>query len=355
MINDLPENISSGINLYADDCCLWESGLNLDTIKQELQNSLDKVTNWCSTWGFRVNVNKSAVVNFTRRRKLSPTQLTVNNSNLPEQKEYRYLGLTLDSRLNYRQHARTITQKVEKRFNLLRLLSGTSWGASRKSLLTMYRAFIRPVMEYGFEAYLFSPKYVSKAIQRLQNSGLRICSGAMASTPVCVLQHSCRELPVHIRHLQACLIHRYLIISSDQHPCHRLVQDTWHEIFPDSPNFITFNMYSKCKFPQRFDVAQYSPPPLPPWTQTPFKVDDALTKINCAHADFVKRECEDHIQKRYGQALKIFTDGSKHASGCGAAFVVPDQLQSGKVSLKPCNYFYFFCTTCRYSRKSAVG
>jgi len=38
----------------------------------------------------------------------------------------------------------------------LRMLKGTSWGASKQPLLSLYRTFIWPVIEYGMEAYFFS-------------------------------------------------------------------------------------------------------------------------------------------------------------------------------------------------------
>ena len=118
MINDLPENISSNVNLYADDCCIWNTGLKSEETQMELQTSLDKITEWCYAWGFRINVKKSAVVVFTRRRKACPVNLTIANITLPVLKEFKYLGLSFDSRLTYRQHSRNIEGKVTKRINV---------------------------------------------------------------------------------------------------------------------------------------------------------------------------------------------------------------------------------------------
>ena len=44
MISDLPENMTSTIKLYADDCCLWNTGLKAEEANAGLQRSLDKVT-----------------------------------------------------------------------------------------------------------------------------------------------------------------------------------------------------------------------------------------------------------------------------------------------------------------------
>ena len=76
--------------------------------------------------------------------------------------------------------ASTNNQSWEK----VRLLSGTSWGASKKCWIISYTELLLDMwLECGIESYLFSPKYVLKAIQRLQNIGLRIlwCHGKHSS------------------------------------------------------------------------------------------------------------------------------------------------------------------------------
>ena len=242
MMNDLPDNLAANINIFADDCCIWETGLDLTKITSVIQESLRRVTDWCDEWGFRISASKSAVVLFTRRRKIPQIQLTVAGNILNVKKEYKYLGITLNSRLTYRAHSNNVLGKCHKRMNLLRLLCGTSWGGSKISLLTIYRTMIRPVIEYGFEAYLFSSQYVLDTMQKIQNTALRICCGAMPSTPKIALQHSCNELPVRLRHLYACLQYRNHLLSTEHHPCAPLVTPSWHEIWPQSGLFKTFNM-----------------------------------------------------------------------------------------------------------------
>jgi len=42
-INDLPKSISSPSALYADDCCFWESGSNIEQLYHLCQTSLNKI------------------------------------------------------------------------------------------------------------------------------------------------------------------------------------------------------------------------------------------------------------------------------------------------------------------------
>ena len=89
--------------------------------------------------------------------------------------------------------------KFSKRLNLLRLLTGTSRGASNKSLLMLYRASIRSVIASGVQAHILAAKCHTAKLKKVSNKDLRLCCGAMRSTPLSVLQADCNEMPLHIR------------------------------------------------------------------------------------------------------------------------------------------------------------
>ena len=341
MMNDLPINLNVDINIFADDSCIWETGLDINQLVSNIQSSLQGVVNWCDTWGFRISPSKSAVVLFTKRRKVPTFNLVIGGNNiLPVQKEYKYLGVVFDSKLTYRSHSKSVTEKCLKRLNLLRLLCGTDWGGSKACLLIIYRTLIRPKMEYGFEAYLFSPKYILESLQKIQNAALRICCGAMGSTPLFALQHSCREYPIHLRHLQACLRYRSTILSTVNHPCRTLVTPSWHEIFPDSPTFKTFNMLTNVRVFNLFNHATRAVCEEPPWRLPPIRIDLSLTHIVETHPAEVRIRGVELINTDYTDHLKIYTDGTKSTSKCGCAFFIGHPHISKQFTLnKYCSIF----------------
>jgi len=75
--------------------------------------------------------------------------------------------------------------------NALRLLKGANWEAEKRPLLNIYQSIIRPVMKYGMEAYFFSLEASLAPLFKVQSEALRLCTGAMRSTPTICLQHSC--------------------------------------------------------------------------------------------------------------------------------------------------------------------
>ncbi|WP_435336452.1 hypothetical protein, partial [Klebsiella pneumoniae] len=65
----------------------------------------------------------------------------------------RFLGLIFDSRLTWVPHLRYIKVACIKAMRLLRVLSHTSWGADRKTLLFLYKSLILSKLDYGSEIY----------------------------------------------------------------------------------------------------------------------------------------------------------------------------------------------------------
>jgi len=115
------------------------------------------------------------------------TLLLQGNAELPLKTEYKYLGLTVQRNGTYALHIQKVAAKCRARLNVIRLLKGTSWCAGKRPLLTIYRSLVRSVVEYGMEAYFVSSSNMLKPLVKIQNDALRLCLGAMPSTPVVCL------------------------------------------------------------------------------------------------------------------------------------------------------------------------
>ncbi|XP_055938219.1 uncharacterized protein LOC129968387 [Argiope bruennichi] len=69
------------------------------------------------------------------------------------------------------------------------VLSRTSWGADRTSLLRIYQAVILSRIEYGCMVYGAACPSVLRRLDTIHHSALRICSGAFRTSPVESLYH----------------------------------------------------------------------------------------------------------------------------------------------------------------------
>ena len=155
MINDLCINNNNvQLSLFADDSALYKSGHNLDLLIKHIQESLDRVQTWCDTWGFKLSPTKSCGVVFSNKRKFVVKKpLLLAGVPLPMEKKVKFLGLIFDCKLSWSEHINYVFDKCKRKLNLLRSLSGTSYGASKRCLLTIYRTLIRSLMDYRAIAY----------------------------------------------------------------------------------------------------------------------------------------------------------------------------------------------------------
>ena len=59
----IPSNIK--IALYADDLCIWITCKSIKDLEFFLQIAIDKIVEFCKTWGFSINRGKTCYTTFT--------------------------------------------------------------------------------------------------------------------------------------------------------------------------------------------------------------------------------------------------------------------------------------------------
>ena len=77
---------------------------------------------------------------------------------VPKTTLQKHLGMFLDSKFNFSEHLKTIFQKTNKTIGLLRKLQTL---LPRAPLITIYKLFIRPHLDYGhmiYDQYVVSTK-----------------------------------------------------------------------------------------------------------------------------------------------------------------------------------------------------
>ena len=97
---------------------------------------------------FNPDSNKQAQkVIFSRKiQTSSQPSLNFNNNIVTQSLTQKYLGMFLDTKLDFQEHLKSIFSKVNKTTGLLRKLHHI---LPRSPLLTIYKSFIRPHLDYG--------------------------------------------------------------------------------------------------------------------------------------------------------------------------------------------------------------
>ena len=78
--------------------------------------------------------------------KIDHPLLYFNDNLVKSSSTHKHLGIILDAKLDFSLHLKNIQNKVNKTIGLLRKLQDT---LPRTSLITIFKSFIRPHLDYG--------------------------------------------------------------------------------------------------------------------------------------------------------------------------------------------------------------
>ena len=149
-INYSADGLSSSTKLFADDTSLFSVIHDSVITTLELNSDLSRIKHWAFQWkmSFNPDPNKQAEeVIFSRKlKKFCHPSLRFNNNNVSQVSSQKHLGLTLDNRLTFDEHLTNVSNKISKTIGLLRKLQNI---LPRPALLTIYKCFIRPHLDYG--------------------------------------------------------------------------------------------------------------------------------------------------------------------------------------------------------------
>ncbi|GBP51272.1 RNA-directed DNA polymerase from mobile element jockey [Eumeta japonica] len=184
--NDIPRP-QTGVQLalFVDDTALYLSGSNFRIIIPRLQKAIDELTRWFQTWKIEVHPEKSAAIFFNyssiKRKEVVPYKsrtFRVNNSPIPWNHKYKYLGITLDKHLHFKDHIKRVRQNVQLYLSRLNGMIVKKSKMSLRNKCTLYKVCIWPVMTYAVPVFAHADPKALHQLQILQNNFCRRVSGA---------------------------------------------------------------------------------------------------------------------------------------------------------------------------------
>ena len=174
-VNDIQQALDDcKVKLYADDTVLYQSHVNGKEAASKLQASLDLFVNWCSVNQLTINIKKTKSMVFGSRhrvKKAGHVDMKINNEPLQQVPSYKYLGLMLDSTLNYNQHIQSVLHLK------LHLLAKLKRYMNDNVAVCIYKSMLLPYFDYADVIYNNANVTLLDKLQRLQNKCLRVCLG----------------------------------------------------------------------------------------------------------------------------------------------------------------------------------
>ncbi|KAL1447823.1 hypothetical protein WDU94_012328 [Cyamophila willieti] len=312
--------------MYVDDFGIFISGKNIDEIKQPLQESLKNLEVWTRINGLDFSAAKTYGIIFSRcwKKNIRPPNLTFKGIHVKFEDSIKWLGVYLDERFTFKEHIKYSKTKGQKALNVLKILSHPVWGLSRKLLLRIYQAYVRPILDYGCILYDSASDCLLKKLEPVQNAALRCITGAFRSSPVSSLQAESGQMPLKYRRKQLIINYTAKLKCNPSNPVHSVVFNA---------NLINhYNMNDKKPKPlavrlrliASFEIMNLRPVVLrttdPPWI---LKVPEVEYLFTEKKGNISSTECNQkflNYLNEHQDYAPCFTDGSKNIDSTACAF-----------------------------------
>ena len=107
------------MTLFADDCIIYLSSNNLDTIHMKMQSDFNAIVDWTHRNSLRLNVGKTNAIIFGNRHSLSklkdPTRFCMSGKYVKFVQNHIYLGIVLDNTLSWCPQIKSVKKRLNNK------------------------------------------------------------------------------------------------------------------------------------------------------------------------------------------------------------------------------------------------
>ena len=173
-INDLPCTIVNDTRLFADDTSIIFPHSPHQDITEEINADIENLRSWAETWFVDLHPGKTKCLHVSTVDNPTVPSPQINGVDIEIVKTHKHLGLFLSSDAKWHDHFEFMKAKVNKRIGVLRSLK---YKLNRESLLTIYKTYIRSIMEYCSVIWDNCTITQSDELELLQRECIRIITG----------------------------------------------------------------------------------------------------------------------------------------------------------------------------------
>ena len=223
-INDFENGFENmTLNVYADDICVSIASENLNELLTGLKNELENISSWMRINKLNLYATKSEYMVIGHRRKLNRVgdnlpHLFLNDQVIKRAEKAKYLGISVDESLNWKEPYKTVKNTLKGGINTLRKLKSI---LPQRKLEQVYKALFESHLCYGDIVWnaLSSAKLCQ--LQRLQTRTRRLIEDAKYKDG-----WNCKWLDVKslASFDQGAMTYKILHSLCPENPCHKIVE-----------------------------------------------------------------------------------------------------------------------------------
>ena len=248
-INDLPSSTTEKVKVFADDTKNYKE-IRAEDDAKKLQDSLDMLVEWSEKWLLRFNSSKCKVLHVGKNNPEYKYFIKDGDDRRPLEttENEKDLGVIVDKNLTFENH---INETLKKCRNLCGLIMGMITFKTKEIMIPLYKALVRPIIEYANSVWCpYKMKHI-KAIERIQRNFTKRVFGIQKLNYNDRLKYL--KLPsLEYRRVRGDMIEAYKIINNLYDPL-----TTSSLLTPQSKNSITRSHGYKL-FKERANKKSYS-------------------------------------------------------------------------------------------------
>jgi len=197
-INDLLSATSNPIHGFADDSTLHHSYKFDKVPKKEdvdearkgmvetLSSDIDILKEWVRANRVELNLGKTQKCRFSHKRTEMTTALPTMTDEFEDTFSLRLLGTNFTSKMLWNEHVVSVTKAAAKRLGFLRRCKRFF---SSTELVTIYKAYVRPLVEFNSHLWVGAPPSTLDLLERLQRRAIRLIGDQSVTNPIDTLEH----------------------------------------------------------------------------------------------------------------------------------------------------------------------
>ena len=196
-INDLPNASELSSWLFADDTALEMSSKNVNNLERSFNYEVSKVQDWLLANRLSVHYEDKTQYMLIygpnlKKDETSNFRLIMGGNQIERTKNYKYLGITIDDKLNWKVHINELCSKLA---TVCGVLSKVRHYLDRKSLLLIYHALFESRMRYAILGWGTASEHDLSKVKVLQNRAVRFITFSSFRTSSAPLFSKLKILP----------------------------------------------------------------------------------------------------------------------------------------------------------------
>ena len=252
---NLKHSCLSPLTLYIDNGLIAASAQDRQDTSKIVEVTFQEAHKWLTTRGLKIDQVKNELIHFTKLNRgrhsgegppvTIPTNMLGETKSVQPAKSIQYLGVWLDSCLNFSEHVQRTTTKAITAAHALKLLGNSIRGMHQVHARQIYIGAIHPIATYGVMSFWKSKnRGLLNLLTKMQNKALQMITGVFHTTNITAMEIKASIPPIDIW-MDYTLNMEVLQISrlAENHPivCHLYLEQHNHHPLTTPPPLPPFD------------------------------------------------------------------------------------------------------------------